>query len=154
MPPYKNAGVALLWAVAGFGAATLVLGMSHSYTLSLLMLVATGACDNISVVIRHSLVPLATPDHMRGRVMAVNQIFVGSSNELGGLESGMTTAWWGPRGSVIFGGVASMLVVAAVAWAFPQVRRLKSLEDVKPNDDGEPERRGFDVVPNDSRTAG
>ncbi|MGN6504349.1 MAG: MFS transporter, partial [Tepidisphaeraceae bacterium] len=135
LPPFKRAGRALLLSVAGFGAATIVFGLSHSYVLSFLMLVITGATDNISVVVRHSLVPLLTPDRMRGRVMAVNQVFVGSSNELGGLESGMTAAWWGAVPSVVFGGVMSVLVVIAVAMRFPQVRRLASLHDVEPAED-------------------
>ncbi|HEX8324968.1 MAG TPA: MFS transporter [Tepidisphaeraceae bacterium] len=135
LPPFKNAGRMLLWTVAGFGAATIVFGLSRNYALSFCMLVLTGAFDNISVVIRHSLVPLATPDAMRGRVLAVNQIFVGSSNELGGLESGWTAYHFGPVASVVGGGIASILVVIGVAAKFPEVRRLKSLHDVKPIED-------------------
>lgn len=134
-PPLKNAGWALLLTVAGFGAATLVFGLSRNYALSFAMLLFTGVFDNISVYVRHSLVPLITPDHMRGRVSAVNQIFVGSSNELGGLESGLTAwAFGSAAASVVLGGIMSILVVAAVAVGFPQVRKLKSLHDVKPAD--------------------
>jgi MFS family permease len=133
-PPIQKAGRALLLTVAGFSVATIVFGLSRNYALSFVMLVLTGAFDNISVVIRHSLVPLATPDNMRGRVLAVNQIFVGSSNELGGLESGLTATWIGPVLSVVGGGIASIGVVLAVALGFPEVRQLKSLEDVKPID--------------------
>lgn len=136
MKPWKNAGRTLLWTVAGFGLVTIVFGLSRNYALSFCMLVLTGAFDNISVVIRHSLVPLLTPDHMRGRVLAVNQIFVGSSNELGGLESGVTAQAFGPVASVVGGGIASILVVLGVAAGFPEVRKLKSLHDVKP----EPEK--------------
>ncbi|MDB5328534.1 MAG: major facilitator superfamily 1 [Phycisphaerales bacterium] len=138
MPAFKRAGPMLLMTVAGFGAATVVLGLSHSYALSFCMLILTGVFDNISVVIRHSIVPLLTPDRMRGRVLAVNQIFVGSSNELGGLESGLTTQWFGPMGSIVGGGLASILVVIAVAAGFPEVRRLKSIEDVRPIEDDDP----------------
>ncbi len=132
MPPFKRAGPVLLIAVTGFGLATIVFGLSESYLLSFLMLMAIGALDNISVVIRHSLVPLLTPDRMRGRVLAVNQIFVGSSNELGGLESGLTAKWFGAVASVVVGGILSIVVVFTVAIGFPQVRKLNRLNDVKP----------------------
>ena len=134
LPPFKRAGRTLLIAVTGFGMATIVFGLSKSYTLSFCMLILTGMTDNISVVIRHSLAPLLTPDRMRGRVMAVNQIFVGSSNELGGLESGLTAYWLGPVQSVVYGGIASILVVIAIALRYPQVRKLTSLHDVEPDE--------------------
>src|SRR5438067_1983047 len=86
LPPMRRAGRALLWAVAGFGAATAVFGLSRSFPLSLAMLLLTGAFDNVSVVVRHTLVQMLTPEHMRGRVSAVNNVFVGASNELGSLE--------------------------------------------------------------------
>jgi len=135
MPPFKKAGWALLATVSGFAIATIVFGLSRSYVLSFIMLILTGAFDNISVVIRHSLVPLLTPDRMRGRVFAVNQIFVGSSNELGGLESGLSAWWLGAKLSVVLGGVASLLVVLLVGTGFKQVRDLGSLHDVRPADD-------------------
>jgi MFS family permease len=131
-PPLRRAGRALLIAVAGFGVATIVFGLSRNFWLSLAMLVCVGALDNVSVVVRHSLVQLLTPDEMRGRVSAVNQIFIGSSNELGGLESGLTAAWFGPVLSVVGGGIGTLLVVAAVALGWPQVRSLGSLKDIKP----------------------
>ena len=90
LPPFRKAGVAMLWAVAGFGVATIVFGISRSFTLSLVMLFLAGALDNVSVVVRHTLIQLLTPDEMRGRVSAVNSVFISSSNQIGGLESGET----------------------------------------------------------------
>lgn len=132
MPPMKHAGRNMLLAVAGFGAATLVFGLSRNYWLSLAMLFLTGAFDNISVVVRHTLVQLLTPDEMRGRVSAVNQVFIGSSNELGGLESGVTAALWGATWSVIVGGIGTLLVVGYVGFKWPRVRRLGRLDDLQP----------------------
>ena len=145
-PPFKRAGRALLFAVAGFGLATVVFGLSRNYALSFVMLIFTGVFDNVSVVIRHSLVPLLTPDSMRGRVLAVNQIFVGSSNELGGLESGLTADWFGVVGSVVGGGIASIAVVLAVAAGFSEVRKLGSIEDVRPITDDSNENRPGSVA--------
>jgi hypothetical protein len=88
----------------------------------------TGACDNISVVVRHTLVQLLTPDAMRGRVSAVNNIFIGSSNELGAFESGITAALWGPVRSVVLGGIGTILVVLATAWKWPEVRAIGPLQ--------------------------
>jgi MFS family permease len=126
----RRAGRALLLAVTGFGLATIVFGLSRSFWLSFLMLICCGACDNISVVIRHTLVQLLTPDQMRGRVSAVNQIFIGSSNELGGLESGVTAAWLGPVRSVVFGGIGTLLTVATIGSTFPRLRKLRRLDEV------------------------
>ncbi|MDX1993081.1 MAG: MFS transporter [bacterium] len=123
-PPFQQAGQALLWAVAGFGVATIVFGLSTSFWLSLAMLVLLGALDNISVVIRHLLVLTYTPDEMRGRVGAVNSVFIGASNELGGFESGVAAALLGPVGAVVFGGFGTLAVVGAVAWLSPQLRNL------------------------------
>jgi hypothetical protein len=106
--------------------------LSHYFWLSLLMLFATGVCDNVSVLVRHTLVQVLTPDEMRGRVSAVNNIFVGSSNELGGFESGLTARLFGARTSVVGGGIGTLLVVAIVAAVWPQVRRFGSLVDAKP----------------------
>ncbi|MDR3404410.1 MAG: MFS transporter [Chthoniobacter sp.] len=127
-PPLKQAGSAMLLAVAGFGAATIVFGLSRNYALSFLALALTGACDNISVVVRHTLVQLLTPDAMRGRVSAVNNIFIGSSNEIGAFESGVTAALWGPVRSVVIGGIGTILVVLATAWKWPQVRTIGPLQ--------------------------
>lgn len=132
LPPMKHAGRAMLLAVAAFGAATIVFGLSRNFWLTLAALFVIGACDNISVVVRHTLVQVLTPDHMRGRVSAVNAIFIGASNELGGLESGLTAAWLGPVKSVVFGGIGTILTVVAVAFAFPQVKRIGRLDQVKP----------------------
>lgn len=122
--PFERAGRTLLLAVAGFGVATIVFGLSTSFWLSLLMLVALGALDNISVIIRHTLLLTYTPDEMRGRVEAVNTVFIGTSNELGGFESGVAAAILGPVGAVVFGGMATMAVVATVALKSPKLRRL------------------------------
>jgi len=111
VPKIERAGAALLWAVAGYGAATIVFGLSRSIWLSFAMLLLTGACDNISVVLRMSLLQTETPEWVRGRVMAVNSIFISSSNQLGAVESGMTAAWFGAVGSVVGGGIATLLVV-------------------------------------------
>jgi MFS family permease len=127
-PPLRQAGTAMLLAVAGFGAATIVFGLSHVYWLSFAALAVTGACDNISVVVRHTLVQLLTPDAMRGRVSAVNNIFIGSSNELGAFESGLTAALFGPVLSVVGGGIGTILVVLVTAWKWPQVRRIGPLQ--------------------------
>ncbi|HEV3236033.1 MAG TPA: MFS transporter [Gemmataceae bacterium] len=126
-PPLKRPGRALLWAVAGFGAATIVFGFSHNFLLSLTMLALTGALDNISVVVRSTLVQVLAPDAMRGRVAAVNAIFISSSNQLGAFESGITAAAFGPIASVAGGGFATLLVVALVIWKWPQVLRLGPL---------------------------
>lgn len=135
-PPMRRAGAALLWAVAGFGVATVVFGLSTSFWLSLVALALTGAFDNISVVVRHTLVQVLTPDEMRGRVSAVNNVFIGSSNELGALESGLTAAAFGPVASVVGGGIGTVLVVLAVGAAWPEIRRLGSLHEVHRHAEG------------------
>ncbi len=127
LPPMRRAGVAMLWAVAVFGVATIVFGLSQNYWLSLAALALTGAADNISVVVRHTLVQLMTPDQMRGRVAAVNNIFIGSSNELGAFESGLTAAYFGPVLSVVGGGIGTILAVLAVVAIWPEVRRIGPL---------------------------
>jgi len=119
---FRNAGRALLVSVAAFGAATIVFGFSKSLPLSFGMLVLTGAFDNVSVVLRHSLVQTETPDWLRGRVLAVNNIFISCSNQLGAVESGWTAALVGPVGSVVLGGIATILVVAGFAWRSKPLR--------------------------------
>lgn len=128
LPPMKHTGRNLLVGVAGFGVATVVFGLSKTFWLSFSMLLLTGVFDNVSVVIRHTLVQLRTPDEIRGRVSAVNGIFFGASNQIGTLESGVTAALFGAVASVVIGGVGTMLVVVAAALIWPQLRRLGSLE--------------------------
>jgi MFS family permease len=113
--------------VAGFGLATAAFGLSTSYGLSFAALIAIGALDNVSVVIRQTIVQLWTPDALRGRVSAVNRVFVSSSNELGAFESGAVAALIGPVATVVAGGVATVLVVVAAMRVFPELRRLESL---------------------------
>ena len=122
-PLRRHIGQRLLGAVAVFGLATVVFGLSTHFGLSLLALVITGAADNISVVTRLTLVQLETPDAMRGRVSAVNSIFVGASNQLGEFESGATAAWFGPVMSVVTGGVGTVLVAGAWMRLFPTLAR-------------------------------
>jgi MFS family permease len=130
LPPMRRAGITMLCAVAGFGAATVVFGLSQNFWLSMAALMVTGACDNISVVVRHTLVQLLTPDPMRGRVSAVNNVFIGSSNELGAFESGITAALFGPVLSVVAGGIGTMFVVLGVARTWPEIRRIGRLQQV------------------------
>jgi MFS family permease len=127
LPPMKNAGRNLLLAVTGFGLATIVFGLSRSFFLSLLMLALIGGLDNISVVIRGTLLLTQTPDSLRGRISAVNSIFIGVSNELGSFESGLAASLLGPVIAVVAGGIGTILVVLAVARVWPEMRRLKTL---------------------------
>jgi MFS family permease len=128
VPPMKQAGKTLLFAVAGFGLATIVFGISTSFILSVAMLGLLGALDNISVVIRGTLLLTQTPDHMRGRISAVNGIFIGISNELGAFESGSVAALLGPVGAVVLGGIGTLVVVLTIARLFPAMRNLKTLD--------------------------
>ena len=118
-----RAGIALLWAVAGFGVATIVFGISRSLWLSLAMLVLVGAFDNVSVVLRQSLIQTKTPDYVRGRVLAFSSIFISSSNQFGAVESGWTAAWFGAVWSVAGGGMATIAVVLVSAAVSVQLRR-------------------------------
>ena len=131
LPPLRRSGSVLLWSVAGFGLATIAFGLSRNFWFSLLMLAFVGAFDNVSMVIRQVVVQLATPNEMRGRVSAVNSIFVGSSNELGGFESGVVAQLFNPAISVVSGGIGTLLVVAIWARSFPSLRRLKSLSSLR-----------------------
>jgi MFS family permease len=139
-PPLRRAGVTLLWAVAGFGVATIIFGLSQWFWLSLLMMFLIGALDNISVVVRHTLVQMLTPDEMRGRVSAVNGVFITSSNELGGLESGLAAWFFGPVISVVAGGVGTILVVLGSIWVWPQLLKIGSLASIRPAAIEEPDR--------------
>jgi MFS family permease len=134
LPPMKRAGRGMLWAVAGFGAATIVFGLSRNLWLSLAMLFLIGAFDNISVLVRHTLVQVLTPDEMRGRVSAVNNVFIGASNEIGGFESGVTAAIFGTVISIVGGGIGTILVVILAAVIWPEVRAFGSLVDAAPAD--------------------
>ena len=128
VPPMKKSGRAMLLAVSCFGAVTIVFGLSKIFWLSLLMLFIAGAVDNISVVVRHSLVQILTPDAMRGRVSAVNGIFITTSNDIGDFESGLVAQFLGPVISVVSGGVGTILVVIATALFWPDLRRFGSLQ--------------------------
>ena len=145
--PMQRPGVTLLFAVTGFGLVTIVFGLSHSFLLSLAMLVLAGACDNISVVVRHTLVQIVTPDSMRGRVSAVNNVFIGSSNEIGAFESGVTAAWFGPIISVVGGGVATILTVLLVATTWKQVLKLGPFASLRPLSIDPPENSNFSSPP-------
>ena len=126
---FTRAGPALLWSVAGFGLATIGFGLSTNFWLSLGLLGLLGALDGISVVIRHVLVQVRTPDEVRGRVAAVNSVFIESSNELGAYESGLVAHLWSPVASVVTGGLGTLVVVAGIALAFPALRRLGTLKE-------------------------
>jgi MFS family permease len=127
-PPMRNAGVALFASVALFGLCMIGFAISRVFWLSFALLLASGVVDNVSVVIRSTLLQTRTPDHLLGRVSAVNQIFIGSSNEIGAFESGVAARLLGVVPSVLFGGCMTLIVVALTAWRAPALRRLKSLE--------------------------
>lgn len=132
LPPLKQAGKTLLWAVTGFGLATIVFGLSRNFILSVFMLFLLGALDNISVVIRSTLMLTRVPDEMRGRVSSVNSIFISMSNELGAFESGFLASLVGPV-IAVWGGVGTIIVVLIVARVWPEMRNLKSLSPAKEN---------------------
>jgi MFS family permease len=137
-PPLQKAGPALLWAVVCFGLATIGFGLSHWFWLSFAMLFACGLADNVSVVVRHTLVQMLTPDEKRGRVSAVNNLFINTSNELGEFESGSVAHLLGPAIgntiavgamlSVVTGGIGTIAVVGAIAWLWPEIRRYGRLD--------------------------
>jgi MFS family permease len=129
-PLRGKSGPTLLWAVAGFGVFTIIFGISRSLTLSLVALFLLGASDMISVIIRATLTQLATPDEMRGRVTAVDMIFIGTSNEFGQFESGITAHWFGTVPAVILGGVGTLVVIAVWAWLFPELRTAGELHSI------------------------
>ncbi|HEV3206261.1 MAG TPA: MFS transporter [Terriglobales bacterium] len=121
-PLRRRAGLTMLCGVAGFGVFTIVFGISRSLVVSMIALLLVGASDMVSVIIRAILVQLATPDEMRGRVNAVDMIFIGVSNELGEFESGLTAHWFGTVPAVVLGGVGTLLVIGFWAWIFPELR--------------------------------
>ena len=126
-PIRRRAGLTMLLAVAAFGVCTIIFGLSHSLILSLVALFLTGAADMVSVIIRATLIQLATPDEMRGRVNAVDMLFIGVSNELGEFESGLTAQWLGTVPAVVLGGVGTLAVIATWAWLFPELRKADQL---------------------------
>ncbi len=132
-PLERHTGRMMFAAVAVFGLSTIVFGLSTSFYLSLAALFVLGASDMVSVFIRTSLIQMATPDAMRGRVSAVNMLFIGASNELGEFESGITASWWGTVPAVIVGGLGTLAVVAIWMWRFPRLRTVDRLTDVAPS---------------------
>ncbi len=138
-PLERQIGRNMFACVVIFGLATIAFGLSKHFAFSLIFLVILGAADMISVVVRQTLVQLSTPDEMRGRVSAVNMIFIGASNQLGEFESGLTASWWGAVPAVVIGGIGTLCVVAFFAWRFPELRKVDRYDDVKPADADETE---------------
>jgi MFS family permease len=134
LPPWRKAGSVMLLGVAGFGLATLLFGISKIFWLSMVALALTGMFDNISVVVRQTVMQMITPDAMRGRVSSITFLFISCSNELGELESGLTARWFGAVGSVIFGGIGTLLVVLGSTAIFPEIRKLGRLHELKPSE--------------------
>ena len=132
-PIDRAAGTRMFAAVAIFGFATIVFGFSTNFWLTLSALAVLGASDMVSVYIRHALVQFSTPDEMRGRVSAVNVLFIGASNELGEFESGVTAAWFGTVPAVVIGGIGTLLVVALWMRLFPPLRKIDKLADAAPS---------------------
>lgn len=130
-PLRGRSGLTLLWSVAGFGVFTILFGISRSLVLSLIALLLLGASDMISVIIRATLTQLATPDEMRGRVTAVDMIFIGASNEFGQFESGLTAQWFGTAPAVVLGGIGTLVVIGLWAWLFPALRQAGELAAIK-----------------------
>lgn len=129
-PIERRVGAVLLWAVATFGVATIVLGLTTNFAVAMVALLIVGGSDSVSVFIRSTLVPLATPENMRGRVLALENVFIGGSNELGAFESGLAAAWLGLVGAILFGGAGTLAVVGAYAFVFPALRRIDRFSDV------------------------
>lgn len=132
-PIERSAGAKMFAGVAVFGVATIAFGLSRNFATSLVALALVGASDMVSVFVRSALVQLATPDAMRGRVSAVNMVFIGASNELGEFESGLTAQWFGTVPAVVVGGLGTLVVVAVCAWRFPSLRRVNQLGDARPD---------------------
>jgi hypothetical protein len=126
-PIARKAGRTMLACVFGFGVFTIVFGLSRNLVLSLGALMLLGACDMVSVIIRHTVVQLGTPDAMRGRVSSVNMVFIGASNEVGQFESGITAEWFGTVPAVVLGGIGTLLVVLTWVWMFPALRKVDRL---------------------------
>ncbi len=128
-PLRRRAGEAMLWCVAAFGLFTVIFGLSRSIVISFLALSLAGAADMVSVVVRATLVMLGTPDEMRGRVNAVDMMFIGASNELGQFESGLAAQWLGTVPAVVAGGIGTILITAVWAWRFPELRKVDRLPE-------------------------
>jgi hypothetical protein len=128
-PLHRHAGRTMFLCVAGFGLCTILFGLSRWLPLSLLALAVLGACDMVSIYVRHTLVQLNTPDAMRGRVSAVSSLFIGASNELGEFESGITAGWWGTVPAVVVGGFGTLAVVLIWSLAFPSLRTVDRLDE-------------------------
>ena len=137
VPLYKNAGIKLLGAIFAFGICIIIFGISTLFWVSVLALFFSGVADGISVVIRQTILQLKTPDHMRGRVAAVNSIFVGSSNELGAFESGLTAKLMGTVSAVVFGGSMTLLVVLFTGFKLPSFRNLDLQKDLEEHENQE-----------------
>lgn len=131
-PLRRRAGAIMLWCVFGFGVSTVVFGLSHNLSLSLAMLLLMGAFDTVSVIVRHTMIQLSTPDEMRGRVSAVNMVFIGASNEVGQFESGITAQWFGTVPAVVLGGLGTIAIVIAWSRLFPHLRRMDRLVPEEP----------------------
>jgi hypothetical protein len=131
-PVRRRVGPTLLGVVAIFGAATVVLGVTRSYLIAFVSLVVLSAADMVSVFIRGSIVPLVTPDEKRGRVLAVENVFIGGSNELGAFESGVAAQAFGTPATVVGGGVATLAIVGIWGVAFPSLRRIDRFEELDP----------------------
>jgi len=127
-PMRKNMGKILLYAIAGFGICMIFFALSRNFWLSIALLAVSGGCDCVSVIVRGTLLQTLTPENMKGRVSAVNNIFVGSSNEIGAFESGAVARLMGVIPSVIFGGVMTLVVVAVTAWKAPSLRKLQNID--------------------------
>lgn len=132
LSPWKKAGRVMLWGVTGFGLATILFGLSKIFWLSMLALALTGMFDNISVVVRQTVMQMITPDAMRGRVSSVTFLFISCSNELGEMESGLTARWFGAVNSVVLGGIGTILVVCGATFIFPEIAKLGRLHELKP----------------------
>jgi MFS family permease len=130
-PIRRHAGPIMFAAVAAFGLSTIIFGLSTSLPVAVLALAAMGAADQVSVVIRSTLIQLGTPNEMRGRVSAVNFLFIGTSNQLGDFRSGLTAEWFGAVPSVLIGGIGTLIVVGACVVLFPQLARVNRMEDVR-----------------------
>jgi MFS family permease len=126
-PLRRRAGLVMLWCVFAFGVCTVIFGLSRNLALSLAMLLLIGASDSVSVIVRSTMIQLATPDEMRGRVSAVNSVFIGASNEVGQFESGVTAQWFGTVPAVVIGGIGTMVIVLAWSALFPRLRRMDKL---------------------------